>query len=442
MSVALVLAGHGSHISPNTAGIVWRYVDMLRARGIADEITACFWKEKPSFRQVFNTLSSETVVVVPVFTAQGYFTQTVIPIEMGLSGKETQIDGKRVLYTPTLGEHHYLETIIYKRVHDVLQAEQITPEDTTVAIIGHGTRRNRKSRDATIHQANQLRQHNLVSTVVDVYLDDDPDIPTIYQTTSTENIIAVPFFLAEGSHVTIDVPKALGIEYGDFPASVQGRSVFYTPPVGTDDAICDVILELANDTSIDFSPSISTGDALFGFPQSGYTTFKNALTQHVHGFELGQLYISPNRVSHIADQDVETREVALSEIRAQMRENPFRPLPTSDDLPRGWHVSIQSSEMAFAVVETIYPGLLADWALSPKTEVALDSLEAIGKRQTGMFENIHKLPQTAVLDTVATVCQRCICQPSWLNGHQADNPKIRCSTPCNIWLATAKAKGE
>ena len=48
--IALVLAGHGSHISPHTAGIVWRYVDLLRLWGVADEITACFWKEPPAFR--------------------------------------------------------------------------------------------------------------------------------------------------------------------------------------------------------------------------------------------------------------------------------------------------------------------------------------------------------------------------------------------------------
>ena len=35
--------------APNTAGIVWRYVDRLRRSSVADEVTACFWKEAPEF---------------------------------------------------------------------------------------------------------------------------------------------------------------------------------------------------------------------------------------------------------------------------------------------------------------------------------------------------------------------------------------------------------
>ena len=49
---ALILAGHGSHVSPNTAGVVWSYVDRLRALGTAPEVTACFWKEPPALNQV------------------------------------------------------------------------------------------------------------------------------------------------------------------------------------------------------------------------------------------------------------------------------------------------------------------------------------------------------------------------------------------------------
>ena len=41
-NTALVLAGHGSHLSPDTAGVVWEQVDKLRALKVADEVTAAF----------------------------------------------------------------------------------------------------------------------------------------------------------------------------------------------------------------------------------------------------------------------------------------------------------------------------------------------------------------------------------------------------------------
>jgi sirohydrochlorin ferrochelatase len=64
--------------------------------------------------------------------------------------------------------------------------------------------------------------------------------------TSAPNIIAIPFFLAEGSHTTIDVVRELGLnENGDFQKQIQDRQVFYTPPVGLTDKLLNLILELA-----------------------------------------------------------------------------------------------------------------------------------------------------------------------------------------------------
>ena len=82
MSSALVLAGHGSQVSPQTAGSVWRQVDRLRAMGVADEVTAAFWKEPPSFAQALDALVSDDAYVVPCFTAEGYFSKQVLPAEM------------------------------------------------------------------------------------------------------------------------------------------------------------------------------------------------------------------------------------------------------------------------------------------------------------------------------------------------------------------------
>src|SRR3954452_2873879 len=121
MTTALVLAGHGSHITPSTAGVVWKHVDRLRAMGVADEVTAAFWKEMPSFHAVLDTLESDDITIVPLFTAQGYFTQTVIPMEMGLEGPITRRGGRTIRYTRTLNEHPYLSTVVQRRIDDALQ---------------------------------------------------------------------------------------------------------------------------------------------------------------------------------------------------------------------------------------------------------------------------------------------------------------------------------
>lgn len=437
--IALILAGHGSHISPNTAGIVWRYVDQLRRWGVADEITACFWKEEPPFSHVLDTVTADTIVIVPVFTAQGYFTQTVIPTEMGLEGEITRKNGKTIYYTPTIGEHPYLETIVHERVADTLASENLNPDETALAIIGHGTRRNSKSRDATRHQANLIREQNLVGEVVDVYLDDIPDIPSLYQSTSAQNIIAVPFFLAEGSHVTLDVPDALGIHYGIYPDMVNGRNIYYTPPIGTDDAICRVILELARDTGLPFECN-NPNDNWAGFPTSGHDDFVQAI-ESSESLVFGQVMVTGKKVWH-KDEACDTSSALSSPeaLRVFIREDPFRPLSTANDLPTGWHVDVDSIEQVYAVVETIYPSAIADWANQKNDTFITESLEAIGTRQVGLFQNIHQLELAVLEKTVERVCGRCMRQPSWLNGYQSDNAKLPCKSPCNTWLSTATAR--
>jgi sirohydrochlorin cobaltochelatase len=227
---ALILAGHGSHISPETAGLVWRNVDWLRASGVADEITAAFWKETPSFHEVINSLNANDITIVPLFTAQGYFTQTVIPAEMGLDGLVTTRDGRTIRYTRTLNEDKYFTHVIQNRIWTMIRSWNLPLQETAVAIIGHSTRRNPESRQATETQADTLRKTGIVAEVVAVYLDDAPEIEQVYKLTSARHLIAVPYFLALGSHVTIDIPKELGLKPGEYTGNIEGRSVMRVHP--------------------------------------------------------------------------------------------------------------------------------------------------------------------------------------------------------------------
>ena len=265
---ALILAGHGSHVSANTAGIVWGYVDRLRNWGVADEIAACFWKEAPAISQILDTVEAENVVIVPVFTARGYFTSEVIPTELGLADGDRFRQGRRIRITPPVGEHPLLQSIVERQLQATIERYDLFADKTAAAIIGHGTRRNRQSRDTARHQARRIRDLNWLREVVDVYLDDEPDIPSVYQSTRAENIIALPYFLAEGSHVRVDVPRALGIADLDGLNHVQGRSVYYCEPVGADESICQVILELARASGRPF-PMKKASNKWSGFPSAG-----------------------------------------------------------------------------------------------------------------------------------------------------------------------------
>jgi sirohydrochlorin cobaltochelatase len=432
---ALVLAAHGSHISPHTAGLVWSYTDQLRAQGVADEITATFWKETPSLHQVLNTIVSDQIVVVPMFTAAGYFSSQVVPAEMGLEGEITHHAGRTIYYTRTIGEHRSLTQVVRQRIEDVLNVQKLDPQHIAVALIGHGTSRSPESRDATRQQVEALRARDWAAEVVDVYLDDSPYIPSIYTRTQSPVIIAVPFFLAPGSHVTRDVPAALGIEPGQMPAQVNGRQVYYTAPVGTDEVICRVILELARDTGLPFLEN-PVQDQWQRFPQMGADQILAAVLKNGI-MRFGQIQLSKSEVRPV--QPAETADILdnPAALRQRVRENPFRPLAVSDDLPTGWRVPITVPSMLPAVVETIYPGALADWAANRTGHFRPGSLRTVSERQAGMFRDIHLTPPAVVENAVQTICGRCVRHATWYY-QQSPNDAIPCSEPCNWWLSRVK----
>ncbi len=429
--IALVLAGHGSHISANTAGLVWGYVDRLRRLGVADEISACFWKEPPAFSQVLGALEASQVVIVPLFTANGYFTRQVIPSEMGLRGKLTHIGDKRVHYTAPIGEHPLLDNIVDQRLSDMLAARNLAPAQAAAAIIGHGTRRNPHSRDAARRQAERLAAMGWFGEVVDCYLDDQPDIPSIYRRTRAQHIIALPYFLAEGSHVRQDVPRALGIAGHGVGERAQGRVVHFAEPVGTDEAICAVILALARTSGLAFAEQAGRG-AWDGFPQAGARDLLAALEQG-NPLRFGQVHLTRER----AWQPANGKSQAFTEpaaLRAQLRAGVFHPLPTRLNLPGGWHVELAQPADAHAVLETVYPGLLADWSAQLRGVLETESLAEIGGRQAGMFKAIERLPPALVQRTIDEICGACLRQPTW-HGATGELP---CRAACNWWLTQAR----
>ena len=86
---ALLIVGHGSTVNPDSSAPTLRHAVEIRRRGMFAEVACCFWKEEPSLRDALLFFRDETireVYVVPNFISEGYFTRTVIPRELELTG--------------------------------------------------------------------------------------------------------------------------------------------------------------------------------------------------------------------------------------------------------------------------------------------------------------------------------------------------------------------
>jgi sirohydrochlorin cobaltochelatase len=431
---ALLLAGHGSHISPHTAGLVWSYVDRLRALGIADEVGACFWKEAPAFSQVLDSFCSDTVIVVPALAADGYFARTVIPAEMGLSGPLTCRGTKCIHYTQPLGLHPRLGDVLHNCVSDLMIEQGLDTCDVAVAVIGHGTRRDARSQGAARIQAQSLERSWPGLTVLEAYLDDEPSIASIYERTGAPVILAAPWFLAPGSHVSVDVPRELGLPSGASSGRAGGRFVYYLGATGTADVVCEVILELARTCG----PDLKVGrpaSVWSGFPRRGAQALWNEVCEQGR-LQFGELLLTPTEVRPVAE-DAEVRCVCSpAELRSIVREQPFRPLPEATGLPAGWRVALRQPHELAAVVETIYPGAVADWAAWRKGAFQPESLAAVAARQTGNYRAVDELPAAIVAQVSATLCDNCVRQPTW-NGVGTATDELPCRSPCNLWLSKA-----
>jgi sirohydrochlorin cobaltochelatase len=427
----IVLAGHGSHLRPDTAGVVWEQVDRLRARGAADEVTAAFWKEQPSFHTVLQTLAVERITVVPLFTAHGYFTRTVIPAEMGLTGALTEQDGRIIRYTAPLGAHPGIADIVRARISEAIHESGADSSRIAVAVIGHSTRRDPESRRATERQAEQVRAAGIAAEVAAVYLDDTPAIPDVYTLTRAPVLIAVPYFLALGSHVTIDVPAALGLPDGVTRAQIDGRDVIYTPPMGTDARLTDMIIDLI--ASAD-PVALNASHSWAGFP-----ALIDTLHQTDDALIFGELRLTRDCV-HV-DGDPAPHEPICDPmtLRARVRTptaDDFRPLTAAHDLPRGWHVPITTPEMLHAVIETIYPGAIAAWAAARAGTLHINRLDATIARQTGQYRGLAALSDAARTECVQRLCGACAYVPLWYADHSPLNSNaIPCSDACNVWLS-------
>lgn len=255
---ALLIVGHGSTENPDSSTPYFDHADEIRSRGLFGEVHCCFWKEEPSLREARFLIDSDEVYVVPDFISEGYFTQEVIPRELGLTDPTTQKFGKSWHYTKPVGVHSSMTQIIAQRARDV--APGVDPAETTLFIVGHGTGLNQNSTKAVRDQADLIKASDAgYADVMDTYMEEQPFIADWAKLAKTPNVVVVPFFIADGLHSYQDIPVLLGIEkdegeaasqrevFRQNPYHLRDKTLYYSSAIGTGRLMADVILDLVED---------------------------------------------------------------------------------------------------------------------------------------------------------------------------------------------------
>jgi len=249
-NAALLIVGHGSTVNPSSSAPTLMHAATIRSRRLFAEVSCCFWKEEPSLRDAllfFREPAIREVYVVPNFISEGYFTRTVIPRELELTGPETvRPDGQVWKYCEPVGNHETMTAHLLERAREI--APGVPEKETTLLIVGHGTSLNDNSAVAAKEQAEKIRGRDRYAAVLNVYMEEPPLVSDWLNLTTTRNVVVVPFFISDGLHSYEDIPALLGIPAGSEnqgPQQVKGRTLFYSTAIGTDSRFADVILEQA-----------------------------------------------------------------------------------------------------------------------------------------------------------------------------------------------------
>jgi len=263
---ALVVLGHGTTLNDQSAAPVLQHVAELRRRKIFAEVREAFWKQEPQVKKVLAGITAPRVFIVPFFISEGYFSTEVIPAELGFSTVPSTIQHPTSTwhYCLPVGSHDLMTTVILARAKEVVEKFPFPrapkPADTTLFIAGHGTGRNANSRKAAERQVELIRSLKVYAEVGAVYMEEAPFIKGCHLTAKTKNIVVVPFFISDGLHAVEDIPVLLGeperivkerLAAGQptwrNPTEREGRLIWYSPSVGTEPLLADVILQRVNE---------------------------------------------------------------------------------------------------------------------------------------------------------------------------------------------------
>jgi len=269
----LVVLGHGSTQNANSGAPVYQHAAELRRRKIFAQVREAFWKQEPQIKKVLPEISTPRVFIAPLFISEGYFSDEVIPRELGFSEPSTPnlVKGRgphgalrpqpsTIFYCRPVGTHDSMARVLLARANEIVERFPFPrapkPKDMTLFIAGHGTEKNANSRKAIERQVELIRAMNLYAGVQVIFMEESPRIADCYKLAQTKNLVVVPLFISDGLHTQEDIPVLLGepkkaveqrLAAGQpawrNPTEKNGKLVWYSPAIGSEPHLADVILE-------------------------------------------------------------------------------------------------------------------------------------------------------------------------------------------------------
>lgn len=244
----LILAAHGSEAAADSNQPVFDLAARIEAMNLFANVRCAFLMGQPNMTNVLDDLPPSPVIVVPLMTSTGYYLNSVIPGKLAQNQNAEKFDW---FISPVAGMHPRIADLMSERIRARLLEFDMSESETTMVLIGHGTRRNANSAKSTFDLFEKLKSEfpKLRNRVA--FLDQDPEAPLVAASVLTGHTLIVPFLVSRGPHMTIDVPTAFGLPASpevQFPiVSDRGpRKCVCEMPIGMYPELAEICVELAN----------------------------------------------------------------------------------------------------------------------------------------------------------------------------------------------------
>ena len=242
---ALVLVGHGSGNYPDAAKPILALAESIRDRRLFAQVAAVFMKQDPPLSAALSLVTAPTIYVVPVFAGRGYYTGTLIPREIGLTGQVTLRDGRRVIYTEPAGTHPRLPGLLACRADGVARSCGWEPEKVSLLLIAHGSSRPGGAGETPRAIAAALQAMNHFAEVELCFLEQEPFAQSWPDRIKGREVVALPLLVAQGMHAGRDIPPLFGLKQGETgPVESHGRQVALATGLGAEPELEEIILDL------------------------------------------------------------------------------------------------------------------------------------------------------------------------------------------------------
>ena len=244
---ALVLAAHGSRRNTQANTLVDGHVGRLKDVYRFPTVKAAFNQGTPHYSEVLDSLTVNSVTIVPLFSSDGYFSRTVLPRELSLNRRYSQI---RLRLTEAVGTHARIPALAQRRILELLRHFQLEAQQTSLIVVGHGSQLHPTSSASTHLLVDYLRKAKVCQEVQAAFLDESPFLEDVSGQVLQPEVVVFPFFIGDSYHVLQDIPRRAGfpeLAGSSFPAQRRRGSKHVTidRALGVDPEITALIAALA-----------------------------------------------------------------------------------------------------------------------------------------------------------------------------------------------------